>query len=119
MARAAAAKPNGHDPPPPVPHANAQDRPHAASGRGQRQLHERGGRFDEARARAAEQRLLEAIRERPGLGPGPLARALAAPLSSTKQRLERLADAGTIERGSDGGWRVAGEEARPMAASPN
>jgi DNA-binding IclR family transcriptional regulator len=76
-------------------------------------------RFDEARARAAEQRLLEAIRERPGLGPGPLARALAAPLSSTKQRLERLADAGTIERGSDGGWRVAGEEARPMAASPN
>ena len=113
------AKPNGHDPHPPVPtptpRAASTPRPAVAK----RKPHKQGGRFDEANARAAEQRLLEAIRERPDLTTGALALALGVPLSSTRHRIVRLADAGAIERSDGGGWRAAGEkEAHAAGEAP-
>jgi hypothetical protein len=62
--------------------------------------------------KAAEKRLLEALRENPGQGVGALARASGGAKSTTQFRLKRLEARGAIEK-REGRWRVAGEEARP------
>jgi hypothetical protein len=116
----AAAKPNGHDPHPPVlpptPKAAptprpAASKPHAAK------------RYDNpAHARAAERRLLAAMREHPGLSAASLAKVVGAGLSTTKERLRRMGAQALIEKGADGRWRVKAEELRepgPSQPSPN
>jgi Winged helix-turn-helix DNA-binding len=102
-------KPNGHDHhlpvPPPSPEAaptTAASKPHAAQ------------RYDSpAHARAAERRLLAAMREHPGLSAASLAKVVGAGLSTTKERLRRMGAQELIEKAPDGRWRVKAEEPRP------
>ena len=77
-----------------------------------------------AHARAAERKLLAAMRERPGLSAASLAKAVGAGLSTTKERLRRMGAQELIEKAPDGRWQVKGEkprstedEARPTVAS--
>jgi len=113
---APAAKPNGHDPhpPAPTPTPKAASRPHASK------------RYDNpAHARAAERKLLAAMREHPGLSAAALAKVVGAGLSTTKERLRRMGAQELIEKAPEGHWRVKGEEpsAReepgPQQPSPN
>jgi hypothetical protein len=113
----AAAKPNGHDPHPPMPTPT----PKAAS-----KLHAAKPYDNPAHARAAERRLLAAMREHPGLSAASLAKAVGAGLSTTKERLKRMGAQELIEKAPDGRWRVkaeeprdAGDEAGPRQPSPN
>jgi hypothetical protein len=99
------AKPNGHGRHPPVPppplKAAPMPRPAAAK------------RHDNpAHARAAEQKLLAAMRERPGLSAALLAKAVGAGLSTTKERLRRMGAQELIEKAPDGRWQVKMEEPR-------
>lgn len=114
-----AARPNGRDPHPPQaePEASARvgkfptlnDPPHAGkASRGRRP----------AAAKAAEQRLLTAMRESPGLSANALANAAGASRSTTGERLRRLAARGAIAKDGAGRWRLAGEEASPPAGGP-
>jgi Winged helix-turn-helix DNA-binding len=105
----AAAKPNGHDPHPPMltpakatlTPRPAASKPHAAK------------RYDNpAHARTAERRLLAAMREHPGLSAGSLAKIVGAGLSTTKERLRRMGAQALIEKDPDGRWRVKAEELR-------
>ena len=103
------AKPNGHDPHLPAvpsPTLKAASKPHTAK------------RYDNpAHARAAERRLLAAMREHPGLSAASLAKVVGAGLSTTKERLRRMGEQDLIEKGPDGRWRVKVEEPRPPAQS--
>jgi hypothetical protein len=113
----AAAKPNGHDPHPPVPAPTpkvaptprpAASKPHAAK------------HYDNpAHARAAERKLLAVMREHPGLSVASLAKVVGAGLSTTKERLRRMGAQELIEKDPDGRWRVKGEEPGPQQPSPN
>jgi hypothetical protein len=102
-----AAKPNGHDlrppvPPPPPKAAPAASKPHPAK------------HYDNpAHARAAERKLLAAMREHPGLSAAGLAKAAGAGLSTTKERLRRMGAQELIEKVPDGRWRVKAEELDP------
>jgi Winged helix-turn-helix DNA-binding len=102
-----ASKPNRHDRSPSVPMPRpAASKPHAAK------------RHDNpANARAAERKLLAAMRERPGLSAALLAKVVGAGLSTTKERLRRMGAQELIEKGPDDRWQVKGEEARPTIAS--
>ena len=88
------AKPNGHDPHPPAvpsPTLKAASKPHTAK------------RYDNpAHARAAERRLLAAMREHPGLSAASLAKVVGAGLSTTKERLRRMGEQDLIAKGPDG-----------------
>jgi hypothetical protein len=106
------AKPNGHDPHPPLVSAPtskaaptprlAASKPHAAN------------RYDNpAHARAAERRLLAAMREHPGLSAASLAKVVGAGLSTTKERLRRMGAQELIEKDPAGRWRVKAEGPRP------
>jgi hypothetical protein len=110
-----ASKPNGHDPPPvpslPAPRSVNIQRLVQAS---------------ESRARAAEQKLLKAMRDNPNLSVIALANAEGGSRSATGERLRRLAAEGTVEEDLTGRWRLKGEgpistedEARPTEASPS
>jgi hypothetical protein len=115
----AVAKPNGHDPHPlvPTPTPKAASKPHAAK------------RYDNpAHARAAERRLLAAMREHPGLSSASLAKVVGAGLSTTKERLRRMGAQELIEKDPAGRWKLKGEEPRfpsareepgPTMASPS
>jgi hypothetical protein len=81
-----------------------------------------------AHAPAAEQKLLAAMREYPGLSAGGLAKAVGAGLSTTKERLRRMGAQELIQKAPDGRWQVKEEEPRsppardepdPTSASPN
>jgi hypothetical protein len=107
----AAAKSNGLDHHPP-PVAKATPRP----------------ADNPANARTAEQKLLAAMREHPGLGVVGLAKIVGSSLSTTKERLRRMAGQELIEKAPDGRWQVKPEEPRsqpareepgPMLAAPN
>ena len=75
-----------------------------------------------AHARAAERKLLAAMRERPGLSAASLAKVVGAGLSTTKERLRRMGAQELIEKAPDGRWKLKAEEpedeARPTLASP-
>jgi hypothetical protein len=113
----AAVKPNGHDShpavPPPTPKVASKPRSAAPAKRHDNPAH----------ARAAEQKLLAAMREYPGLGAAGLAKTVGAGLSTTKERLRRMGDQDLIEKAPDGRWRVKVEEPEreksgPTIASP-
>jgi hypothetical protein len=74
-------------------------------------------------AKAAEQRLLAAMREHSGETVIALAKAAGANRSSTGERLRGLARAGKVTKDSAGRWRLAtdlaGEEARPTQPLSN
>jgi DNA-binding MarR family transcriptional regulator len=90
----------------PSPTLKAASKPHTAK------------RYDNpAHARAAERRLLAAMREHPGLSAASLAKVVGAGLSTTKERLRRMGEQDLIEKGPDGRWRVKVEEPRPPAQS--
>jgi hypothetical protein len=118
----AASKPNGHDPHPPVPapmlKAAPAPRPAASKSHAAK-------RYDNpAHARAAERRLLAAMREHPGLSAASLAKVVGAGLSTTKDRLKRMGAQELIGKVLDGRWRVKaeepqGEEPGPQQPSPN
>jgi hypothetical protein len=115
------AKPNGRDPhppvPPPTPKAAPTPRPTASKP------------YDNpAHARAAERKLLAAMREHPGFSAASLAKAVGAGLSTTKERLRRMGAQDLIEKAPDGRWQVKSEEPRsppareepgPTIASPS
>jgi hypothetical protein len=122
-------KPNGLDPhPPPMPSVSDSS---GALGRIARERTEaplrrsptpytgkaRRGRSPLS-GKAAERRLLEAMRESPGLSVVALAKAASAGRSAAGERLRQLAARGAIEKDADGRWRIAGEAARRMEASP-
>jgi Winged helix-turn-helix DNA-binding len=110
----AAAKPNGHDPHPPVPTPTpkAAPTPRPAASKP----------YDNpAHARAAERKLLAAMREHPGLSAASLAKAVGAGLSTTKESLRRMGAQELIEKDPAGRWRVKTEEPReagPQQPSP-
>ena len=94
-----ASKPNGHDRHPFAPASPSPKlRDHLAN------------------ARAAERRLLAAMREYPGLSTASLAKAVGARLSATKERLRRMNGQELIEKAPDGRWQVRGEEPHPCRA---
>jgi len=92
-------KPNGHDPSPPVPTP----------------LTPRTAKVPVARppkptlAQAAEQRLLQAMRDNPGLTVIALANAASAGRSATSERLRQLARREIVEKDAAGRWRLKGE----------
>lgn len=101
-------KPNGHDPhpPAPTPKPKVASKPHAAKP------------YDNpAHARAAERKLLAAMREHPGLSAASLAKVVGAGLSTTKERLRRMGRQDLIEKAPDGRWQVRAEEPRLPAQS--
>jgi hypothetical protein len=112
----ATAKSNGRDPHPPVPTPSpkaasmprpAGSKPHAAK------------RYDNpAYARAAERKLLAAMREHPGLSAALLAKVVGAGLSTTKERLRRMGAQELIEKAPDSHWQVKSEEPRSPPAGP-
>jgi hypothetical protein len=110
----AAAKPNGHDPHPPVPTPT----PRPAKPR------HRQSAFS---AKTAERKLLAAMREHPGLSVAALANAVGSGRSATGERLRQLAAQGMVEKDPAGRWKLKGveprpaqsEEARPTSPSPN
>jgi hypothetical protein len=119
-----AARPNGHDarPPVPTPSPKAAPAPRPAVSR----PHTVKRHDNPAHARAAERKLLAAMRGRPGLSSASLAKVVGAGLSTTKERLRRMGAQELIEKAPDGRWQVKGEEprspedeARPTIASPS
>ena len=72
-------------------------------------------------AKAAEQRLLTAMRENPGLSVNALANAAGSSRSATGERLRGLASRGLVEKDSGGHWRLKAEETAsgPTPAPPS
>jgi hypothetical protein len=98
----AAAKPNGRDPHPPVPLAT----PRPTKAKSTR-------RMKPTPAQAAEQRLLTAMRQNPGLSVIALANAAGSGRSATGERLRQMALRGMVEKDITGRWKLKGEELRP------
>jgi hypothetical protein len=105
-----AAKSNGHDPHPPVPPPTPKAAPAPRSVVSKPPATKRHD--NPALARSAEQKLLAAMREGPGLSAACLAKVVGAGLSTTKERLRRMGAQDLIEKGPDGRWQVKGAEAR-------
>jgi hypothetical protein len=100
----AAVKPNGHD------HAPA---PRQAASRPARKPYD-----NPANARAAERKLLAALRDNPGFSAARLAVLVGAGVSATKERLRRMGAQELLEKGLDGKWRpIAPKEQRPPQAA--
>jgi transcription antitermination factor NusG len=79
-------------------------------------------------AKTAEQRLLRAMADNPGLSVVALANAAGSSRSATGDRLRQLAPRGTVEKDSAGRWKLKREESRqpthgeelgPQQPSPN
>jgi hypothetical protein len=87
-----AVKSNGHDPHPPPVSRRAKA------------------------PRTAELRLLESMRDSPGLSVSALARGAAVNRATTRGHLQQLAARGEVEKDDAGLWRLT---ARPTMASPN
>ena len=118
MARAEAQRARS-SPPVPAPTPAAAPTPHSTA------LKPRERHDNPAHARAAERKLLAAMRERPGLSAS-LAKIVGAGVSATKERLRRMGAQELIEKAPDGRWQVKAEEprttedaARPTIASPS
>ena len=108
---ARAAKPNGHDPHPP----NGADRPPPTASPSPRST-PHAGKTRHGRSPAAakaDERILEALRDAPGLSAVKLAAAVRANRSTVGERLRELAGRELVEKDDDGRWRVVEEKARP------
>src|SRR5580704_11234885 len=112
-------KPNGRDPhPPPIAPMGVNRPPNplptlTAKGPPPRPAKARRGKpFS---PQVAERRLLEAMQECPGLSVAALAKAVGGGRSSVGEQLRKLANDGMLEKGPDGHWRLAREEADPPA----
>jgi hypothetical protein len=112
----AAAKPNGRDPHPPVPTST----PHSAKAKARLRK--------PTSAKAAERKLIAAMRDNPGLSVIALANAAGSSRSATGERLRQLAARGVVEKDLTGRWKLKregprppmqGEEPRPTIASPS
>jgi hypothetical protein len=66
-------------------------------------------------AKAADRKLIEAMRDNPGLTVAALATAVSAGRSATGARLRQLAERGVVTKDSAGHWRL---EASPPAGGP-
>jgi hypothetical protein len=64
-------------------------------------------------AKATDRKLIEAMRDNPGLTVVALANAARSSRSATGDRLRRLAASGAIEKDAAGRWRLVGEKAGP------
>jgi Winged helix-turn-helix DNA-binding len=111
----AAAKPNGHDlhPPAPTPPLRPAKPRHLKS---------------TFAAKTVERKLIEAMRDNPGLSVAALANAIGSGRSATGERLRQLAARGMVEKDPTGRWKLKGEAtqpsmqseaARPTIASPS
>jgi hypothetical protein len=69
-------------------------------------------------AQAAEQRLLQAMGDNPGLTVIALANAASAGRSATSERLRQLARREIVEKEAAGRWRLKGEGAEPGPTPP-
>ena len=107
----AAAKPNGHDPHPPV--TPPAPRPAKAKTRA------KARRVKPTPAQAAEQRLLAAMRDNPGLSVIALANAAGSSRSATGERLRQMALRGVVEKDLTGRWKLKGEGPGPQQPSPS
>jgi hypothetical protein len=97
-------KPNGHDPHPPV----LPSTPRSAKARRRKSVFA---------AKTAERKLLEAMRDNPGLSVVALANAAGSSRSATGERLRQLAARGTVEKDPAGRWKLKGEAMRPPTQS--
>jgi hypothetical protein len=66
-------------------------------------------------AKTAERKLLEAMRDNPGLPVIALANAAGSSRSATGERLRQLAARGAVEKDATGRWKLKREESRPPA----
>jgi DNA-binding transcriptional ArsR family regulator len=110
----APAKPNGHDPHP--PNGKDLDPPPIASSSPRSPATPHAGKTRHGRSPAAaktDERLLEALRDAPGLSAVKLAAAVRINRSTVGDRLRELAGRELVEKDDDGRWRLAGEESRP------
>jgi hypothetical protein len=103
----AAAKPNGHDPCPPV----LRPSPRTVKVQAAR-------RVKPTPAQAAEKRLLTAMRDNPGLSVVALANAAGSSRSATGERLRQLDRRGVVEKDHAGDGNLKGEEPRAEESSP-
>ena len=97
-----ASKPNGHDPHPPAPTPPLKARTRA-----------KARRVKPTPAQAAEQRLLAAMADNPGLSVIALANAAGSSRSATGERLRQMALRSLVEKDLTGRWKLKGEEPRP------
>ena len=110
----APAKPNGHDPHP--PNGKDLDPPPIASLSPRSPATPHAGKTRHGRSPAAaktDERLLEALRDAPGLSAVKLAAAVRINRSTVGGRLRELAGRELVEKDDDGRWRLAGDESRP------
>ena len=115
----AAAKPNGHDPHP--PNGKDLDPPPIASPSPRSPATPHAGKTRHGRSPAAaktDERLLEALRDAPGLSAVKLAAAVRTNRSTVGERLRELAGRELVEKDDDGRWRVVEEKARPARVEP-
>jgi DNA-binding IclR family transcriptional regulator len=72
-------------------------------------------------AKTAERKLLEAMRDNPGLSVVALANAAGSSRSATGERLRQLAARGVVEKDLTGRWKLKVEEKElgPQQPSPN
>jgi hypothetical protein len=111
-------KPNGRDPhPPPIAPMGKASENGVSSRRSPTPYAGKAGRGKPPpSAKAAEQRLLAALRERPDQTAGALARSVGGAHTTIGRQLKSMAERGAIEKDADGLWRLAEAEARPMSA---
>jgi hypothetical protein len=103
-----AAKPNGHDPHPPAPMPPLQAKTRA-----------KARRVKPTPAQAAEQRLLTAMRQNPGLSVIALANAAGSSRSATGERLRQMALRGVVTKDTTGRWKLKEAEPGPQQPSPS
>jgi hypothetical protein len=99
-------KPNGRDLHPPVP----MPTPKAASTSRPAKARRRKSTVS---AKTAERRLLEAMRDNPGLSVIALANAAGSSRSGTGERLRQLSVRGVVEKDAAGRWKLKTEEPSP------
>jgi hypothetical protein len=108
-----AAKPNGRDPHPPVP----SPPPKAAST--PRPAKAQRANPGAAHGRAAERKLIAAMRDNPNLTVVALANAAGSSRSAAGERLRQMALRGVVEKDLTGRWKLRGAEPDPPQPSPS
>jgi hypothetical protein len=101
-----AAKPNGHD-----PHTPAPTPPLPLKAKTKTKAKAR--RVKPTPAQAAEQRLLAAMADNPGLPVIALANAAGSSRSGTGERLRQLALRGMVEKDTTGRWKLTSKDPHP------